>query len=176
MTMPLTHKVTATLVMLGSVGVGWWLSSPPSPVPTPEMMTAKAARPGVPGAGQPAPTEPPPRRAAWPEPSPEALRAWQGLEPAPAAAPLRPASPAPVATAAVAPAPPTAPPPAWRFIGRITDAGSVRAMLATPQHLRVVAEQEALDADWRVESIGEQAVELLWLPGAQRVRLPWAAS
>jgi Tfp pilus assembly protein PilP len=69
-----------------------------------------------------------------------------------------------------------APPPPWRFIGRISDGDEVQALLATPQALRVVRENETLDADWRVQRIGDQAVELLWLPSAQPVRLPWVAS
>jgi hypothetical protein len=61
-------------------------------------------------------------------------------------------------------------------VGRIHDGTAVRAMLLTAQQLRVVAEKEALDAEWRVERISEQGVELVWLPGDQRVRLAWASS
>jgi hypothetical protein len=87
----------------------------------------------------------------------------------------RPAAVAPVVTAAAS-APPRAPTPAWRFVGRIQDGTAVRAMLLTAQQLRVVAEQEALDAEWRVERISDQGVVLIWLPGEQRVSLAWASS
>ncbi len=61
-------------------------------------------------------------------------------------------------------------------MGRIHDGTAVRAMLVTAQQLRVVAEQESLDTEWRVERISDQGVDLIWLPGEQRVRLAWASS
>jgi hypothetical protein len=129
---------------------------------------------GFAAAAPPTPSD----RGAWPEPAAAAVRAWGGA-PAPAApavAPARRAAVKPPAAVPAAPpaAPPQAPAPAWRFIGRIAEGGNVRALLLTPQQLRVVAEQEALDGEWRVQRIGEQGVELLWLPGSQPVRLAWA--
>lgn len=174
MTLSMPQKLLAGAVLAGAASAGWWLSAPTeelsAPMPVRPRATPLVVTTTAPLTGQN------PRAQAWPAPSAEALRAWGGDSPRPVPA-VHPAPAAPTVVAvAAASAPARAPVPAWRFVGRITDGAAVRAMLVTPQQLRVVAEQEALDAEWRVERIGEQGVELLWLPGDQRVRLAWATS
>jgi hypothetical protein len=122
-------------------------------------------------------------RGVWPRPSDQALRAWgdpvggaANAAPADAAPRVAAAAPRVVAAATPASAPPQAPPPPWKLVGRIVDEGRTQALLATPQRVLVVGEQQPIDADWRLERLGEQGAELLWLPGEQRVRLAWAAS
>jgi hypothetical protein len=144
-----------------------------------------AARPALSNAQPLAATEGGQRAMAWLPPAPQALQAWGDGEAAgePAAPP--PASPARMNSAAAAAAGTTAdataalpePAPAlpWRFIGRIDDGPLQRAMLATPQQMHVVAEGDTLDGRWRVQRIEAHAVELLWLPTAQTVRLAWEA-
>ncbi len=50
-------------------------------------------------------------------------------------------------------------------MGRIIDNGRQRVMLVGARQTLVVGEQDVVDQQWRVERIGEQQVELLWLPG-----------
>ena len=174
------------VALLAAAAAGWWLSAPTdwaqAPVVTarsPGSKPAPAAPAGTATAAAAAAPGPAGRRASpWPEPDAAGLRAWAGAGPAvPATAPRSTQPSAAKAVVAVAAsAPPRAPAPAWRFVGRIHDGTAVRAMLVTAQQLRVVAEQESLDTEWRVERISDQGVDLIWLPGEQRVRLAWASS
>jgi hypothetical protein len=123
-------------------------------------------------------------RGAWTTPSAEALRAWGQDQPVLAVAPSARGGPiaapgaararAPELAAAPAAAPVEAePPPPWRYIGRISEGGALRAMLATAQQLQVVAESDTLEGRWRIARIDAEAVELRSLTGDRSVRLGW---
>jgi hypothetical protein len=127
-------------------------------------------------------------RGDWPEAPADAQRAW-GQE-LPLRVEAQPGVPAPGAgglptrsrTVAVAPTPPRVDsepvaevPPPWRLIGRLDDAGTPRALLATAQQLQVVAGGDTLDGRWRVERVESDAVELRALAGGQAWRLAWDA-
>lgn len=152
--------------------------------PPPASADLLAARPAPSAARPQDPTAPGQRGTAWLPPAPQALQAWGDGQAAGAPAVPPPASPprmnpAAGAAGATAGATTTLPEPApalpWRFIGRIDDGPLQRAMLATPQQMHVVAEGDTLDGRWRVLRIEAHAVELLWLPTAQTVRLAWEA-
>lgn len=195
MSLRIQHHLLAAGLFVVAMAAGRWLSGASEPLATmPEIPKVSAKKFGAPG-GAMETAQPGARSAhqtatetsgaadrsqAWPPPSAQALRAWAaaraGAPVATRAAPVARAAVRAPAPAPVASAPPRAPAPAWRFVGRIADGGSVRAMLLTAQQLRVVSERDLIDKDWRVERIGEQGVELLWLPGEQRVQLAWAAS
>lgn len=177
------HQLWAVLALLAAAMAGWWLSAPADLDTAVLRVSGPSASKPSPAAAEggssaPASTASGQRTSPWPQPDAAALRAWASdgsATPAPAAKLAKPAAVSAAAPAAAS-APPRAPTPAWRFVGRIHDGTAVRAMLLTAQQLRVVAEKEALDAEWRVERISEQGVELVWLPGDQRVRLAWASS
>lgn len=144
-----------------------------------------AARPALSTARPQDPTAPGQRGTAWLPPAPQALQAWGDGQAAGAPAAPPPASTPRMSTAAATAAaaaagataalPEPAPALPWRFIGRIDDGPLQRAMLATPQQMHVVAEGDTLDGRWRVHRIEAHAVELMWLPTAQSVRLAWEA-
>lgn len=175
MSLPIAHQALAGALFLAAAGLGLWLSGASEDGPVVPPVRPTRITPATPVLA-PATVQALARTRPWPAPAEAALRAWGPLQPAAAVAAAKPTPPRAVAAPPAASAPPRAPAPGWRFVGRIADGAAVRAMLVTPQQLRVVAEQELIDADWRVERIGEQGVELLWLPGPQRVRLAWAAS
>jgi hypothetical protein len=115
-------------------------------------------------------------RAEWP-----ALGAHAGL----AWAPLATASGGPRVAARQLAAPLLAPDAAasgaeqptlpYRLMGRITDEGRQRVMLVGLRQTLVVGEQELVDAEWRLERIEPQAVQLRWLPGDKLVRLAFVS-
>jgi hypothetical protein len=67
------------------------------------------------------------------------------------------------------------PTPPYRLMGRITDEGRQRVMLVGLRQTLVVGEQELVDAEWRLERIEPQAVQLRWLPGDKLVRLAFVS-
>jgi hypothetical protein len=156
----LATVLAATL--LASAGLAWWPDTPAADaaaglLPPPRAAALRqtdlpAARRPVP-AGAPSNTSAsaqqppalPTRPADWPEPTPDALAAWQG----PTAAPARPA------TAAGA-QPPTAPVqtagPAfpYRWIGQLDDGGAPQVLLASAQRSVGVRLGATLDGRWRL--------------------------
>lgn len=191
MSLPLRQRVLAAAAFVTALGLGYvagldetghaaGVDSTAGLLPT-AARSAAAGSPGVAGGRSSA-------RGDWPEPGPDASRAWGqeipvrsdgGVEPplatkaaaaaaARAKVPARPAAPEASATGAEAP-----PPPAWRLIGRVDDGGTPRALLSTPQQLLVVAGGDVLDGRWRVERIGAEAVELRALAGEHALRLAW---
>ena len=113
-------------------------------------------------------------RATWPDASPALLAAWGQV---PAAAPSARPPVAVIAANAAAPVPPVpvAPPLPYRWIGRVEEDGHQRAMLDGPLRTLLVGENEMLDAQWRVEHIGETHIDLLWLPGGVKQQLAFAS-
>lgn len=108
----------------------------------------------------PSPTWALPVREAWPVAEAPALSAWQDLPP--------PAAPVAQAVSTVAPvaAPPLqAPPFPYQLIGRLDEAGRRQALLGSDQRSLAVQVGDTLDGQWRVKAIGEDTLELLWLPG-----------
>jgi hypothetical protein len=103
-----------------------------------------------------------PERSPWPAADPTDLVSWG---PAPVASPPRAVVATTPAPAPIEAAPQAAPPLPYRLMGRIVDNGRQRVMLVGARQTLVVGEQEVVDQQWRVERIGEQQVELLWLPG-----------
>ncbi|MBB2487914.1 hypothetical protein H5407_21985, partial [Mitsuaria sp. WAJ17] len=98
-------------------------------------------------------------REPWPEAEPAALAAWQPVPPPQVQAPL------PQSLAQPAPPPPQAPAFPYQLIGRLVQAGRVQALLGSEQRSLAVQVGDTLDGQWRVQAIGEDSLELLWLPG-----------
>lgn len=118
-----------------------------------------------------------PARGPWPEVSRQALLAW-APKPEPAA-PVAP-RPAPSSRTVTTPPPPaieaSAPPVPYRYTGRLTQDGHLRALLIGPLGTVVVSEREALAGQWRVDRIADDALWLTWLPGSLPQRLPFATA
>lgn len=89
------------------------------------------------------------------------------------AAPLsfRPPPPAPVAAPR-----PQAPQLPFRFVGVIDDEGTRSVLLMEGNRLHVVQSGEQIDGRYRVERIGDTAIEFTYLPLLQRQTLPTASS
>lgn len=98
-------------------------------------------------------------REPWPEAEPAALAAWQPAPPPQVQAPL------PQSQAQPAPPPPQAPPFPYQLIGRLVQAGRVQALLGSEQRSLAVQAGDTIDGQWRVQAVGEDSLELLWLPG-----------
>jgi hypothetical protein len=113
------------------------------------------------------------QRGDWPAVSVDGLAAWgQSPEPVSKAVPIV----APVVVAAPVAPPPVAPPLAYRYVGRLVEDGRQRAMLVSPQRSILVKERELIDGQWRVEHIGDEEIQWLWVPGALPGRLAIASS
>jgi hypothetical protein len=69
-----------------------------------------------------------------------------------------------------------APPLAYRYVGRLVEDGRQRAMLVSPQRSILVKERELIDGQWRVEHIGDEEIQWIWVPGALPGRLAIAPS
>lgn len=127
-----------------------------------ELAEARPARRPLPGAvpatAQPARWTPEPRQP-WPEAEPAALGAWQ---PAP---PPQVQAPPPQSQVPTTPPPPQAPPFPYQLIGRLVQAGRVQALLGSEQRSLAVQAGDTIDGQWRVQAIGDDSLELLWLPG-----------
>ncbi len=121
------------------------------------------------------------------DPAPvHANRAPSGSNAAPAQAPLRDLSPgadlfAAQTWAVAAPAPtaeelaalqqqqpaapaPTAPPMPFQFIGRLDDNRDLQVFLQNGEKLYVVRKGDVIDDTWRIESINDKALSLVYLP------------
>jgi hypothetical protein len=183
--LPLRHQLLVAAAFVTAVGTGYVANLDESSA----VLADDALLPVV-RSGRPAAAAANPGRAAslargdWPETGAEALQAWGAASPAAAprgeaARPRDAAVQARASAAAAAPAPVAAPellpPPAWRYIGRISDDGPARALLATAQQVQVVAERDMLDGRWRVQRIDALGVELRALGSEQPVMLAWEA-
>lgn len=119
----------------------------------------RAAPPASRAMGEaPAPRGSVPAREAWPDPGAAALAAWQPPAPTPVATVLAP-------TASPASLPPQAPPFPYQLIGRLVEAGRTQALLGAEQRSLAVQVGDTIDGQWRVQAIGDESLELLWLPG-----------
>lgn len=165
-----------TLVLSGGLAL-WDAAAPAAEVALPKvsLQPSRHPQPHAATQGRDGAPVPVPSQAPWPPVPRQALLAWAGtaaaepaglrrLMPTPATAPL----PVPE------PPPPAAPPAPYRYTGRITQDGLRRALLIGPQGTVVVAEQEALSGQWRVDRIADDALQLTWLPGGLPQRLPFA--
>jgi hypothetical protein len=183
--LPLRHQLLVAAAFVTAVGTGYVANIDESQVALADDALLPVLR-----AGRAADASANPGRAAslargdWPEAGTEALQAWGAALPfaAPRGEPARQrdsAARARASAAAAAPAPVAAPelhpPPAWRYIGRISDEGPARALLATAQQVQVVAERDTLEGRWRVQRIDALGVELRALGSEQPVMLAWEA-
>jgi hypothetical protein len=183
--LPLRHQLLVAAAFVTAVGTGYVANLDESPA----VLGDDALLPVVRG-GRPSAMAANPGRAAslargdWPEAEAEALQGWGAALPATAqrteAPTARGAAALSRAGAAVITPPPVAavealPPPAWRYIGRISDEGPARALLATAQQVQVVAERDTLEGRWRVHRIDALGVELRALGSEQLAMLAWEA-
>jgi hypothetical protein len=182
--LPLRHQLLVAAAFVTAVGTGYVANLDESSA----VLADDALLPVV-RSGRPAAAANPGRAASlargdWPEAGTEALQAWGAALPAaaPRAEPARPRDAgvqARASAAAAAPAPVAAPellpPPAWRYIGRISEDGPARALLATAQQVQVVAERDTIDGRWRVQRIDALGVELRALGSDQLAMLAWEA-
>jgi hypothetical protein len=183
--LPLRHQLLVAAAFVTAVGTGYVANLDESPGAMADDTLLPVVR-----SGRPAAAAANPGRAAslargdWPDAGTAALQAWGAALPAagPRGAPALPRDAvvqarASAATAAPAPMalPELLPPPAWRYIGRISDEGPARALLATAQQVQVVAERDTLEGRWRVQRIDALGVELRALGSEQPVMLAWEA-
>lgn len=99
-----------------------------------------------------------PAREAWPDPGAVALAAWQPPALVPTLAVMAPMT-------APASLPPQAPAFPYQLIGRPVEAGRTQALLGAEQRSLAVQVADTIDGQWRVQAIGDESLELLWLPG-----------
>lgn len=167
---PLTPRHWLLALSLGAtVGASLWVSQLPADDlegvdlarprrPTSAASAAPAAT-GAPGAGlgvAPAARWALLPREPWPAPDEAALAAWQ-----PPAPPAPPPSAAAVVPATLAP---QAPPFPYQLIGRLVEASGPQALLGAEQRSLAVKVGDTIDGQWRVQAIGDESLELLWLP------------
>jgi hypothetical protein len=105
---------------------------------------------------------------------PARARAWVPPPPPPPAPPPR--APVVVATAGAASAPPQAPAFPYQLIGRVEEAGVAHALLAAPGRTLGVRASDVLDGQWRIDAVDAQGLALTWLPGGQRLQVPFRSS
>ncbi len=164
---PLTRGQWALGLALGAtVAACLWAAQLPQAEDSVTDLAALASRRSPAGLASASASAPLPRwstaaREPWPEVAPSALAAWQA--PAPAA-PTPTPLPAPSAQPPL-PAPPQAPPFPYQLIGRLSQAGQVQALLGSEQRSLAVRAGDTIDGQWRVQAIGDDSLELLWLPG-----------
>lgn len=119
----------------------------------------RAAPPASPAMGEaPVPRWSASAREPWPDPGAAALAAWQPPPPPPAPAVTAPLT----ATASL---PPQAPAFPYQLIGRLVESGRTQALLGAEQRSLAVKVGDTIDGQWRVQAIGDESLELLWLPG-----------
>lgn len=90
--------------------------------------------------------------APWPR---AAMNAWASQSPPP--------PPPPPVVKPLPPPPPRAPQFSYQWVGRYVDTAS-RAVIAGPSQTWVVAQGDVIEREWRVESIGERQMTLMYLP------------
>lgn len=160
---PLSRRHWILALALGAtVAACMWAAQLPD-ADSAELAEARPARRPLPTAApataQPAHWTPAPRQP-WPEAEPAALGAWQPALPPPVQAP-----PPQQHQAQAAPPPPQAPPFPYQLIGRLVQAGRVQALLGSEQRSLAVQAGDTIDGQWRVQAIGDDSLELRWLPG-----------
>ena len=118
-------------------------------------------------------------RSPWRAALPQGASAWSGLPPALAPAPTAPvAPPAPaiaVAVAIAAAAPPPVPAFPYQLIGRLDD-GVPQALLSDTSRSFGVKAGDAIDGQWRVDSVEAQSITVTWLRTGARKTLSFASS
>src|SRR6267378_347457 len=81
--------------------------------------------------------------------------------------------PAPnISTAPHVPPAPTAPPMPYRYAGKLVQGGRQSVLLSKGDRVFPINEGETLDGGYRVESMGETQVTLMYLPLAHEERIP----
>ena len=90
---------------------------------------------------------------------PFASRSWQPRAPK-------------ISTAPLVPPAPTAPPMPYRYVGKLVLGGQPSVLLAKGDTVFPVTEGETLDGAYRVESVGETEITLMYLPLALEERIP----
>lgn len=60
--------------------------------------------------------------------------------------------------------PPSAPPMPFQFIGRLDDRRDLQVFLQSGEKLYVVRKGDVIDDTWRIESINDKALSLVYLP------------
>lgn len=190
------HKRLALVGLLTLAATVWAALQPDEHAPTPIGRTEDAVPARAPDTRRrekqaaPAPVA---RPLSWPDSShletripwraalPQGVAAWSGAPP-PATRPAAPAGPvapaAPVAPPSPAIAVATSPPvPAfpYKLIGRLDD-GVPQALLSGPTRSFGVKAGDAIDAQWRVDSVEAQSVTVTWLRTGARKTLSFASS
>jgi hypothetical protein len=135
-----------------------------------EMSTAQVVPVRVRGGRRPPPPDATPPQLTqgqrgWTALEAEALASWS--PPPPAATPAARSASA----AAEAASTPRAPPFPYKWIGRLEQDGSAVALLDGPQRSLGASAGQVLDGQWRIDRVGEERVEITWLPGDERVAL-----
>lgn len=166
---PLTLRQWALALALGAtVAACVWAAQLPQDDPSrlAEAAPSRRAVPGATAASQPVAAQPlrwaVAPREDWPEAEPAALAAWQ-----PAPPPQIQPPPQALPQAQPAPPPPQAPPFPYQLIGRLVQSGRVQALLGSELRSLAVQVGDTIDGQWRVQAIGDDSLELLWLPGPQ---------
>lgn len=88
-----------------------------------------------------------------------AAQTWAVAPPAPTAEQL-----AALQQQQQAPLPPSAPPLPFQFIGRLADSRDLQVFLQNGEKLYVVRKGDVIDDTWRIESINDKALSLVYLP------------
>jgi hypothetical protein len=171
-------------VLLATLAATAWLSAPQDDADV-GLATRERAAAGGPARADDRPRAATPAARRAPDPAPAAWpaeRAARGSQPWPfdaerAAAWVPPPPPViavpvvQVAPEVQAPLAPVAPPFPYTMIGRVEDGNVVHAMLGSAQRTLAVRAQDVIDGQWRIETIGGNALTLIWLPGGLRQTL-----
>ena len=157
---PLTPRHWLLAASLGATVAAclWAAQLPPDDDEAPDLARPRRAASSQARSEAAVPRWSAPVREAWPDPGAVALAAWQPPAPAPT-----PAMTAP--TTAPASLPPQAPAFPYQLIGRLVEAGRTQALLGAEQRSLAVKVGDTIDGQWRVQAIGDESLELLWLPG-----------
>lgn len=83
-----------------------------------------------------------------------------------------PRPPAPPAKRPAAPAKPTVPPLPFTFLGRLVDRGKATVFLERGGDIVVAQTDQAIDADYRLDSVGPDQIVFTYLPLKARQVLP----
>jgi hypothetical protein len=168
---PVTPRQWLLALSLGATVAAclWVAQLPPDEVESaaadlarPTARSGASGRPASQANSRPAPSPSwtLPAREAWSPAEPTSLAAWQDLPPPPAPVAQAVSTVPPVAVAAL-----QAPPFPYQLIGRLDEAGRRQALLGSDQRSLAVQVGDTIDGQWRVKAIGDDTLELLWLPG-----------